>query len=481
MKDEVPSPSATNKETGLPAASSALKDNASFTSHDFDKYAITPGSGLPIGPGSPPTTAEMVKIYIWMILKGPFALAHYIFDVLLGIVPSMRPNPEWTFNQALRVRAVRLALPYISRLRLGHKTPLKPSWGRERKRWEVMQPAPAAAFDRPPFTDERERAKETNNTNTKNGPALFGPEPVGATWTPSLPPPAGDIKPTQTVALHFHGGAFVINTGRDKDSKFLGKTLHKHLGCAFVCLPQYRLCTTEPSRFPVPLYDAVTAYHWLIHTKKIPASQIILSGDSAGATLAFALARYLARYGAGLGLPFPAAMAVWSPWIDVSAGLYHDMTLTPQYKTDYLNRDFARWGADAVSGYGTIDPKGEWLSIIRHPFAPPGWETEGEPTGEKGTESASSTRPPKVPIFVQGSNGETLWEGIEATAERLKTEVPGWEVTLEGSPGPHDIILMGDIIAFEDEVRETAWRAREFFLAHSKLTLQGGPKKGASV
>lgn len=462
MKDEAP----TKGETRLPAASSTLKEDVAFTSHNFEKYAIVPGTGLPIGPGTPPTSAEMIKVYLWMILKGPFALAHYAFDVLLGIAPGMRPNPEWTFNQALRIRAVRLALPYISRMRLGHKTPLKPSWGREGKRWEVMQPAPAAVFDRPPFTEERERAKEDSN-----GPALFGPEPVGTTWTPSLPPSPGEIKPTQTVALHFHGGAFVINTGRDKDCKSVGRTLHKHLGCAFVCLPQYRLCTAEPSRFPVPLYDALTAYHWLIHTKKIPASQIILSGDSAGATLAFALARYLARYGAELDLPFPAAMAVWSPWIDVSAGLYHDMQLTPQYKTDYLNREFARWGADAVSGYGKIDPTGEWLSIIRHPFAPPGWETEAETT----------TRPPKVPIFVQGSIGETLWEGIEATAERLKTEVPGWEVTLEGSPGPHDIILMADIIGFEKEVRTAAWRAREFFLAHSKLTLAGGPKKGAAV
>jgi acetyl esterase/lipase len=252
------------------------------------------------------------------------------------------------------------------------------------------------------------------------------------------------------VALHFHGGGFAIGNGRDEDTGYLAQTLLQHMGCHIVCTPQYRLSSGTNARFPAPIQDALTAYLWLLHEKHIPARQIILSGDSAGGTIALGLLRYIAEHGAELDIPPPGAVALWSPWVHVAAALDQDMRRSANYGTDYLNREFGAWGAAAVSGYGKIDASGPYLSPLLHPFQPP---VAG------------------MSMFLHGGDREVLWDDIRLVAERYGDV--GWEVHLDGSRHcPHDILLLGSRIGFEREAEAAAREACEFFLATTELKLR---------
>ncbi|KAL2019089.1 hypothetical protein VTK56DRAFT_10120 [Thermocarpiscus australiensis] len=368
----------------------------------------------------------------YTLLTTPFLLTHFTLNILLCLLPWTRPTKEWSINQAARMRVVRLVLLYWSRLRWGDKLSLRP--GRERNRFEVMHPASPKLY-RGALSD-----------------ATILPESIGTTWTPARPPPAALVRPELTVVLHFHGGGFAVGNGRDEDTGYLARTLIKHMGCKLVCTPQYRLSSSGINgRFPAPVQDAVTAYLWLLKSKGIPPRQIIVSGDSAGATIALGLVRYIREHGAELGMPAPGAVALWSPWVDVAAALRQDMRASPNYRTDYLNREFGQWGAASVSGYGAVDPSGPYLAPLHHPFKHAG-----------GAD---------MPIFVHGGDREVLWDAIQDFAQRYGDM--GWKVYLDRSHHcPHDILLLGSRIGFEREAEAAAAEARKFFLATTEMKLR---------
>ncbi|KAL2130256.1 hypothetical protein VTI74DRAFT_6695 [Chaetomium olivicolor] len=280
--------------------------------------------------------------------------------------------------------------------------------------------------------------------------AVIQPETIGTTWTPARPPPPALVRPELTVALHFHGGGFAIGNGRDEDTGYLARTMIRHMGCKTVCTPQYRLSSGSNGRFPAPVQDALTAYLWLLHEKGIPARQIIVSGDSAGGTIALGLLRYIHEHGAELDIPAPGALALWSPWVDVPAALHQDMRQSPNYRTDYLNKEFGQWGAASVSGYGAVDPSGPYLSPLHHPFKPPAAD---------------------MPMFLHGGDREVLWDDIQLVARRYGDI--GWKVHLGVSRHcPHDILLVGSRIGFEREAEAAAMEARKFFLAATDMKLR---------
>ena len=77
----------------------------------------------------------------------------------------------------------------------------------------------------------------------------------------------------------------------------------------------YRLC--PENIFPAALHDAVAAYQYLTLDLGVPASSIVLGGDSAGGGLCSALLLYLRDS----GLPLPAGAILLSPWVDLTASL----------------------------------------------------------------------------------------------------------------------------------------------------------------
>jgi len=370
---------------------------------------------------------------LYILFATPVLLSHYVFDIICCFIPWLRPSRLWSFNKAVRVRTIRLLLLYMSLFSAGGKLKLKP--GREKDRFEIIQSKSDRLY-RGPLKDKE-----------------IQPQTIGATWTPSRPTAAAIKDPKTTVTLHFHGGAYVIGDGRDHDTGFLAKTLVKHLGCRYVCTPQYRLSSSKGGQFPAALQDALTSYLHLVKEMGIPGSQIILSGDSAGGNIVLGLLRYIHEYGKELELPAPAAALLWSPWVDVKAGM--DVTLdiseSPYYKTDYLNAEFARWGARTVTNYGRIDPAHPYLSPLRDPFILDGVN---------------------IPMFVHTGDHEVLSDDNRAFAEAFAKR--GWPIHLCVSKGcPHDILLLGTRMGFHREAEEATRDARKFLAGCSALHLDG--------
>jgi salicylate hydroxylase len=113
-----------------------------------------------------------------------------------------------------------------------------------------------------------------------------------------------------SVILHFHGGGYVF--GSAKSSKEYASRLAEALGSECYVV-DYRLAPEHA--YPAAIDDAVEAYRALVKTG-VPASKIILSGESSGAGLATALAMSLRTAGDEL----PAGIVAICPFADLTLG-----------------------------------------------------------------------------------------------------------------------------------------------------------------
>ncbi|KAJ7590893.1 Alpha/Beta hydrolase protein [Mycena floridula] len=117
------------------------------------------------------------------------------------------------------------------------------------------------------------------------------------------------------VMLYVHGGAFFwgsINTHRYQIVRYARKAKCRAFAVNYRKAPQYP--------FPCGLVDVLAAYLYLIQPPKnsvhsaVDPSQIVLAGDSAGASLALVCLTVLRD----LGLPMPAGAVLISPWVDLT-------------------------------------------------------------------------------------------------------------------------------------------------------------------
>ena len=109
--------------------------------------------------------------------------------------------------------------------------------------------------------------------------------------------------------LYLHGGGYVIGSP-DTHAGLVGE-LARRAGLRATSV-DYRLAPENP--FPAAVEDGLAAYRELLATGTDPRD-LVIAGDSAGGGLT--LATLLAAREAGL--PLPAAAAVFSPWVDLTA------------------------------------------------------------------------------------------------------------------------------------------------------------------
>ncbi|KAL8637145.1 MAG: hypothetical protein Q9228_005550, partial [Teloschistes exilis] len=242
--------------------------------------------------------------------------------LLTSIFSSTRLNRSYTLRQNIMVHVAKI---------IGHHSSLA-------HRHLALTLAPGAEGDR------FERIKPSTKDIYKGvlEDKEIKPVEIGGTWYPDIPS-RDEKKERSGVILHLHGGAFIDGDGRTKNLGFGASLLTKHTP-HHVFAPQYRLASDPGCRFPAALQDALTAYHHLLHHHAYPASQIILSGDSAGGNLVVALLRYIVEYPA-TQLPKPKAALLWAAWLNPSRCLRpHSYSSNRNYGTDHLEDAFGEWG-----------------------------------------------------------------------------------------------------------------------------------------
>lgn len=145
------------------------------------------------------------------------------------------------------------------------------------------------------------------------------------------------IEPGRAV-LYLHGGGYVVGSAKShaRMAGWLGRALR-----ARVWLPEYR-CAPEHA-CPAALQDALAVYRELTGAGQ-DASGLILAGDSAGGGLALATAVAIRD----AGLPLPAALLLFSPWVDLS--LSGNSLQVNAARDAMLSASWLRWCAHRYRG-----------------------------------------------------------------------------------------------------------------------------------
>ncbi|KAJ3354273.1 hypothetical protein GGF32_002615 [Allomyces javanicus] len=146
---------------------------------------------------------------------------------------------------------------------------------------------------------------------------------VGAEWVATRDRFAAGLR--TDVVLFLHSGAFCMYS--PSSYRPVTRQLAK-LGFT-VLAANYRKSPKHP--FPCGLHDAIAAYLWLVRDEGVDPACILLLGDSAGGALALGLFQAIST----LGLPQPAAVALWSPCLSMDPRLL-DSVLTNADK-DFLS------------------------------------------------------------------------------------------------------------------------------------------------
>ncbi|KAL8830743.1 MAG: hypothetical protein Q9170_005592 [Blastenia crenularia] len=345
--------------------------------------------------------------------KALYVLAVAVFTAirlpiwLLSLIPRfLRQHQSYTLRQAFMIRLVSVVSHHSCQIRDHPSWSLKP--GAEKERFERITPSNKDIYQ-----------------GVLNDPEIK-PAEVGGTWYPTVYGP-GDAK-RKTVILHFHGGAFIVGDGRKKDLGYGAHLLTSHTD-AWVFGLTYRLSSNAGGRFPAALQDAVTAYQYLLD-RGIPASSIVISGDSAGANMAIAFLRYITDNPDIL--PKPRAALLWCAWVNPGGSMQpRSCSSNRNYKTDFLCDAFAEWGVRAYAP-DKIDPASRYVSPRDHPFRC------------------------DVPMWVQFGELEILADDIVKFAEGMRG-IEGNEVDVHEDKGvPHDIFLLGNVLGFGEKAERMA-------------------------
>jgi acetyl esterase/lipase len=156
-----------------------------------------------------------------------------------------------------------------------------------------------------PVPQQRRWIDAVSRVTLVPGGVSFSPASVGGVSGEWVQPTAGH---GDRVVIYLHGGAYCVGSPRTHRAI----TGNLALRCAArVFAADYRLAPEHP--FPAAVEDAASACIGLVEAG-VPSGRIVLAGDSAGGGLSVATALRLRE----LGRPLPAALALFSPWADLT-------------------------------------------------------------------------------------------------------------------------------------------------------------------
>jgi salicylate hydroxylase len=229
--------------------------------------------------------------------------------------------------------------------------------------------------------------------------------------------------PRGNVVLHFHGGGYLIGSAKGS-LEYAGRLAAAVNGACYTV--DYRLAPEHP--YPAAIDDAICAYRALL-ARGIPASSILVSGESAGGGLAVALVLALRN----AGDPLPGAILAVAPFSDLTVS--GPSILAFNGDDPAANRDLLKFmGASYFQGHEPTDP------LVSPLFG----DLAGLP-----------------PLFVTASEGEVLLSDTTRLAERA--EKAGVDVTLRVV---EDSVHVYTIFPFLPETHSTmqevaAWAQRK--------------------
>ncbi|KAF9161632.1 hypothetical protein DFQ26_004360 [Actinomortierella ambigua] len=215
------------------------------------------------------------------------------------------------------------------------------------------------------------------------------------------------------VMFFIHGGGMVMGDARMwlpncmAWIKLLREKYNIKIGILSV---EYTL--SPEARWPTALDECVAAYRFLVERQGIDPRRIIMSGDSAGATLCLTTA--LKVRDNHPGVPLPAGQILYSPWVMCHQPMKDE-------ENDYITTEGGMAFSDAYT---------QGIANVRtNPYASP-------------ISAPSVAGLPKTLIYIGGA--ESLRPSIERFVK--KAEADGVDVTVELKEGQaHDYALIEEI------------------------------------
>ncbi|GAA3548158.1 alpha/beta hydrolase [Amycolatopsis ultiminotia] len=224
--------------------------------------------------------------------------------------------------------------------------------------------------------------------------------------------------PGPGTILYFHGGAFVVGapeTALSQTGNLVTRTGFRALSL------DYRLAPEQP--YPAAADDCLSAYRDLLEQGVHPGS-IVFAGDSAGGGLC--VTTCLSARAAGL--PLPAAVVLFSPWLD--------LTLTGESMVTRAAAD-PMFTPESLSGPGALYLAGQ---DPRNPLLSP-------------AVSADFTGFP--PLLIQVGTNEILLD--DSTRAAVRARAAGADVILDVVAGvPHVFQCYSGMLDEADEALDRA-------------------------
>ncbi len=229
----------------------------------------------------------------------------------------------------------------------------------------------------------------------------------------------GITTPKGTI-LYFHGGAYAL--GSAILAAGLASQLARHAGARAVSV-EFALAPERP--YPAALHDAVAAYQGLLDDG-VPASDIVLAGESSGGGLAVAACLAILSS----GLPGPGGIYIASPFADLTVS-GESMTTKADADPSVTPEGLERRASDYATSY---DPADGRISPV---FA----DLTGLP-----------------PLLIQVGGNEVLLDDATRLAARAASD--GVAVTLDVTPEvPHVFVGFAGML---DEADQALARAGRF-------------------